>query len=520
MKVTLALAFLLFASTVHAQVTASPTTFDFGTMFPGQFESQTITYTCVQTPCICRSNETKGHKVVASNNTCWGFDSPGGSGETCTITWTLLATMAEDNCPSNVCAGSISVLFVTGGLPGGGEGGSASSNYTATVLSPKPTMTFSPSSLYFGNILYGVGNSITLPVTVTNTSQVDEDLTWTEIGVGFGVDDPAGSTCAPNLPPGQSCQITVYFGGYDWCGTAACAVPEPNHGVLKIWDSSTTPGTPSKSVFVGEVPLGGTSSPYIPPPPPPGAQITASPTMIDFGTMYTGQFGSVPVTYTCVVAPCVWSADEIKGDVVASDNTCKSTWKQGETENGSTCTVNWTFLASPAEVNCPSGICTGSVGVKVVATEASGENIGIATSTYTATVLSPKPTLTVTPTELDFGDILINGGNVPFTDFVAVTNVSEVTVDVSATITTQGDAFYLYPPIPCPTALTIGQSCQIPVNFQGWVPNCNTAAGEICTIGNSGSLKIYGTSATPGTPTTQYHEGTVKLQGQATRAQE
>jgi hypothetical protein len=509
MKVVLALAILLAGSVAYGQVTANPQNISFGTMYPGQFDSQSVTYTCVTAPCLWASDKIGGHGITASDNTCEATWIEHGTvnGSTCSVTWTFLANTSEVNCPSDICTGTITLNTVAGGNGSSGGGGDATVNYTATVLSPKPTMTFSPSDLGFGNIIYGLGNVLTLPVTVTNVSNVDEDITLTEIGVGFGAD---GSACAPNLAPQQSCQITVYFSGYDWCTNSACG-PETNHGVLKIWDSSTTPGTPSKSFYVGEVSLAGTSTPYIAPPPPPGAQVTASPTMVNFGTMYAGQFESQPVTYTCVVAPCVWSAEEITGHVVASDNTCKTTWKRGFTANGSTCSVTWTYLASTRDVNCPSSICTGSVGIKVVATEASGETVGTATSTYTATVLSPKPTLTFQPTEIDLSGNVGDIGN-PATGFVTLTNVSQVDVDVSNLTVSPagGPAYGFYASSQCPTSLAPTNSCQIEVFFQ---PNTSCGGGKSCTTTVTGSLKIWDESVTPGTPSTQYPVATIKLTG-------
>jgi len=520
---------VFLASVAQAQtvVTANPPAIDFGTLYPTNFDTQTIVYTCATGPCVGAETKTTEHKIIASDNTCkttWLEATPGETGSTCSVSWTFLANAAEVSCPSDVCTGAVAISV------GDGHGGAAvaSDTYTATVLSPKPTMTFSPASFDFGNIITGLGNVLTLSVTVTNVSNVDENLTWSEKGPGFSVDDPAGSTCAPNLPPGQSCQITVYFTGYTWCGACPDAPgTESNHGMLKIWDTSTTPGTPSNSDYVGTVALSGTSTPNPVPPPPPGAQITASPTVVSFGTMYPGQFDSETVTYTCLVAPCIWRADEIKGGVVASDNTCKSSWVRYNTVNGSTCVVTWTFLADTAEVNCPASTCAGSMGIKVVDPLASGEYVGTASSTYTATVLSPKPSVTISPKKINFGELNENaneGGPVP----VTITNVSEVSVNVSYCIVestyeneeggnflaglNSGTAGPVCPSMNAvPISLTPGQVATLDTYFFTDEGNCPN--NSPCTKTNAGTLRIWTTSTTPGTSTKTYFEGSVALLG-------
>jgi hypothetical protein len=265
--VGIALAVLLFVSVVHAQVpqvTASPTSTGFGTLYPGEFDSETITYTCVVGPCLWRTNNNQGHKVVASDiypggcTYAWIYSTPGQAGDTCTMTWTFLATEAEPNCPSNTCTGSFGITVVTGDI--GNVTGSASvqTQYTATVLSPKPNVSIFPNFINLGTDNANDGPAGPYYVTVMNISEVSVTITGTTSGAReffvFG-----NNQCGP-IGPQESCKIPVGFQGEYQCLNPYHSCDVTDAGTLKIWSQSTTPGTnETKLYFEGSVKLVGTS---------------------------------------------------------------------------------------------------------------------------------------------------------------------------------------------------------------------------------------------------------------------
>jgi len=259
MKVAMALAVLLFASVAQAQtvVTANPTAIDFGTLYPTDFDTQTIVYTCVTGPCVGAAPKiTGGHNILVSGNSCkasWTYFEPGQTGDTCSVSWTLKATNAEVNCPENVCTGTVGIS-VTNGVSN--DAILVSDGYTATVLSAKPIVTISPKSLDFGDQPLDEDFAGPYPVTVTNISEVTIELTY-EVINAYGSDFYVGHLASPvTLTPGQSVDLSVFENLLaNNCNTIPCTVHFS--GTLKIWSASVTPGTPGTTYLQGHVSLVG-----------------------------------------------------------------------------------------------------------------------------------------------------------------------------------------------------------------------------------------------------------------------
>ncbi len=286
MKLAIAFVVLFFASVAQAQtvVTANPTAISFGTLYPTDFDTQTIVYTCATGPCVGAAPKiTGGHAIVVSNNTCkanWTFFVPGQTGDTCSVSWTLKATNAEANCPENVCTGTVGIS-VTNGVSS--DAVVASDGYTATVFSANPRVTISPKSINWGEIPDVEDQVGPNPVTITNVSEVNVNVTYCIDQPPFGnlppdVDPPAnGLNFSVNEDgTGPSCQattrgtISLLTGGSATLGLwffvdlGYCARPQggclvPASGTLKIWSTSTTPGASTKTYFEGAVKLFGIS---------------------------------------------------------------------------------------------------------------------------------------------------------------------------------------------------------------------------------------------------------------------
>ncbi len=260
MKLAMVLSVLLFAAVAQAQtvVTANPTSIDFGTLYPGEFDTETITYTCATGPCVGAAPKiTGGHAVLVSANTCkanWTFFVPGQTGDTCSVSWTLTATSAEVNCPGNVCTGTVGIS-VTNGVSS--DAVVVSGGYTATVLSPKPTLAITPTELgwFWDPFQDGPVEQFT---TVTNVSEVSVSVSVAISGsnADYFILDPAFTV---NLGPGQETQIGVTAAQYkvphgcELLRGRECSATED--ATLKIWSTSTTPGTPGTPFLEGRVKL-------------------------------------------------------------------------------------------------------------------------------------------------------------------------------------------------------------------------------------------------------------------------
>lgn len=257
-------------------VTAAPPAIDFGTLYPTDFDTQTIVYTCATGPCVGAAPKiTGGHTILVSNNTCkvnWTFFVPGQTGDTCSVSWTLKATDSEVNCPENVCTGAVGIS-VTNGVSN--DAIVVTDGYTATIYSAKPVVTVSPKSLDFGGVNEENGESGPLPVTITNVSEVSVNVSYcidqpnaypNAEGGNFGDNgSDAGPYCpAPtpgqiSLTSGQAATIKMWF----FTDEGNCANYRPckaaSSGTLKVWSTSTTPDTSTKTYFEGNVALLGVS---------------------------------------------------------------------------------------------------------------------------------------------------------------------------------------------------------------------------------------------------------------------
>jgi hypothetical protein len=150
------------------------------------------------------------------------------------------------------------------------------------------------------------------------------------------------------------------------------------------------------------------------------------------------------------------------------------------------------------------------MGIKVVDPLASGEYVGTASSTYTATVYSDKPIVTISPKSINFGDNPIEedtAGPYP----VTITNVSEVTIEVTFEVSNAYGSYFSVTSPASPLTLTPGQSADLSVLLN--LGDCMSDHIP-CTVHYSGSITIWSASVTPGTPGTTYLQGKVSLIGE------
>src|SRR5215471_15996850 len=80
---------------------------------------------------------------------------------------------------------------------------------SASAAFAGPVVSFSPTSLDFGN--QSVGQSVTLPLTVTNTGTAVLNFSGISMNGGNRKDYSQTNTCGNTLAVGKSCTINVTF---------------------------------------------------------------------------------------------------------------------------------------------------------------------------------------------------------------------------------------------------------------------------------------------------------------------
>ena len=119
-------------------------------------------------------------------------------------------------------AGSCSLTFLTGGTRTLTAAYSGDANFTGTTSAPvtqsvsQPSISFSPSSLNFGNVV--LGKLAALIDTVSNTGNATLKITGVSLKLGAGSDKDDFAfvtTCGGSLAPGAKCLIVLGFNADD-----------------------------------------------------------------------------------------------------------------------------------------------------------------------------------------------------------------------------------------------------------------------------------------------------------------
>lgn len=206
-------------------------------------------------------------------------------------------------------------------IPSNASGSPHAVAMTGTGVAPGPAITFTPSSLVFGNVENG--KTATRGVTITNTGTAGLDVSSLSI-VGSAAFSVASQTCtAGTIAVGSSCSVSVVF------------APTSNGAVsaaLRV--TSNAPGSPHS------VPLSGTGAP----------PVSFAPPALNFGVVEAGTFSAesmVTLTNNSATSPLSITSIHVTG-AFASAFSISTPGCTGTIAAGSSCTVGLRFRPGAA----------------------------------------------------------------------------------------------------------------------------------------------------------------------------
>ncbi len=446
-------------------VTLTPTSLGFGTQLVGTSsaaQSSTLQNTG-NAPLVISSIGLTGANAgdFAQLSDCPLSPSTLAVGASCTISVTFSPTAAGSRTAS---------VTISDNAPGAPHAVALS----GTGVAAAPAVSFSPTSLGFGNQLVGTTSSAQ-DVTLTNSGTAA--LTISSIGVtGANAGDYAQTNTCPLSPStlavGASCTISATFApSASGARSAAISVADDAPGspqTVALSGTGTAPAvglTPSSVAFGNQL-IGATS---------PAQDATLTNT------------GSAPLTISSIGLTGTNSAD------YAQTNTCPL--GPSTLAAGASCTISITFTPSAG------GSRTASVSV---ADDAPG---GPHTVALSGTGVSAAPAVSLSPTSLGFGQQPV--GTTSASQDVTLTNSGSaaLTIDsIGVTGTNAGDFAQTNTCPLSPSTLGVGASCTISVTFaptaagsrSAGVSLVDDAPGSPQTVALSGTGTVPAVTLTPG----------------------
>jgi len=348
------------------------------------------------------------------------------------------------------------------------------SNGSVTVTESVAVLNVTPSSLNFGNQVFGTTSSAQT-VTISNDGVDGIDMAVSNLGF-TGVFSRSGGTCGSTpftLSDGQSCTVGIVF--------SPTAVTSYTGSFTVTSDASTTTN--------GSVSLSGAGIPA------PAGALTISPDPFDFGAVIansgndtqsftitnSGAAGSV-VTFGSPSASVSGS-----GDFVITQNNCSGTLSAS-----STCSLVVTFT--------PTSLAVVSTTLSVSGTDANSSAVSDSASISGEGTPFPAGDLTISPTSYDFGSVVANEGTPTQTFTITSSGDAGSTVDIT-TISVTGNGDFSVTSQNCVGALAQGATCSVTVTYS---PSAVATDNATLTVGgtdeNSDPYNASATLAGEGTP--------------------
>jgi len=354
-----------------------------------------------------------------------------------TLTAGQNATFSVQFTPASATGVNGSVVFADNA-----PGGSQTLPLTGSAVAANGTLSANPGSFNFSNVVVGSSSQQTITLKNSGAGTVSINQVSTT-GAGFST---SGISTGQTIAAGAQASFTATF-----APTSAGAAS----GTIAI---STNASNPTLSIA-----LSGTGT---------QGALSANPSSINFGSVLTGNSGSVSVTLTNTgTAPVSVSAASASGAVFSLSGFSAGTLNPGATSS-------FTVKFSPAT----SGSASGSVSVT---SNAPGSPLTISLSgSGTAT----QSQLTINPSSVAFNNVNV-GSNASQT--VTLTNTGNAALNITAaTITGSGYTMTL-----APTTVAAGANTTFTVQF------APASEGSL-----TGSISI--TSNAPGSPATIALSGT------------
>lgn len=443
---------------VTPTVTLTPSPLDFGNVQAGTVSG--LQFVTLNNPGPTPLNITSiaasgGAAFTVGGGTCTTA-TPVAAGASCTIGLTFFP---------NVAGPFSGTLAVTDN----GAGSPHTDALSGTGIAP--AVTLSPSPFNFGNVAAGTVANQSFTLTNNGPGPLSLANIATSGGAAFSL---GGGTCTTVTPiaAGASCTIGVAF---------FPNVAGPFSGSLIVTDNGVASPQTVALTGTGVAPT-----------------VTLSPSPFNFGNVVVGTAKTQVFTLTNTgLGPLQLSVIATSGSAAfaPAGGTCTPGTPVAA---GASCTINVAFYANVL------GPFSGSLTVI--------DNAANSPQTVALSGTGATPTLTVTPTTLDFGSVALNTTSAPQT--VTITNTSSVTAtftSVAPTISTGRGTFNLTNN--CGATLAGGASCTLTFSFSPG--SIGTPAAETFRIASDAStspqflnLMAIGGGTLSITPTTTLDFGT------------
>ena len=415
----------------------SPSTINFGNVTVGNTANQTVTLT---------NTGNSNVNVTAATATGAGFSVVGFVAGTLTPGQSTTFTARFAPGVAGAVSGTLSLTS------------NATNNPTVSLSgtgTPPPigTLTLNPTSINFGSVI--VGNTVSQSVTMTNTGTASLTISSSSVtGAGFSV---TGLTLPLTLTVGQSSTFTARFAP----GSAGAV----SGSVSLTSDASNSPAS---------VALSGTGVAQV-------LTLSASPTSLNFGSVSVGSSSTQSVTVT----------NSGNSNVTISSS---SVTGAGFTISGLTLPLTLTPSQSTSFsvqfAPAASGAVSGSVSLT------SNASNSPTTVSLSGTGATPTLTLTVSPTSINFGDVVVGS-----TASQTVTLLNTGSGDVTVTAINVTGTGYSFTGVTPPLTLTPGQSATVTLQFAPAAAGTTTGTASVVSNATNSpsniSLSGNGTSGIP-----------------------
>ena len=348
------------------------------------------------------------------------------------------------------------------------------SNGSVTVTESVAVLNVTPSTLNFGNQIFGTTSSAQT-VTISNDGVDGIDMSVSNLGF-TGVFSQSGGTCGSTpftLADGDSCTVGIVF--------SPTAVTSYSGTFTVTSDASTTTN--------GSVALSGAGIPA------PTGDLTISPEPFNFGGViansgndtqsFTVSSSGAPGSVVTFASPSASLSGS--GDFAITQNNCT-----GSLVAGSTCSIVVTFT--------PTSLAVVSTTLTVSGTDANSAAVSDTTSISGEGTPFPAGDLTISPTSYDFGSVVANEGTPTYTFTITSSGDVGSTVDIS-TVSVTGNGDFAVTSENCLGALAQGASCTVTVTYS---PSAVATDNATLTVGgtdeNTDAYNASATLAGEGTP--------------------
>ena len=414
---------------------------DFGPLISGQSLAQTLTLTATTQPTTIR--RVTSNPPFLSTTTCGTSLT---ASQSCTITLTYAPLLQSPTATPVTDTGTLTIEGDAASTPILITLTGSSTSTTASTAAPRlATYTLSEGGLAFFTTAVG-DISPAQTVTLINTGNLPLNVRNLQTTPDF----PATTTCSQPIAPQASCTFSLTFSPQS---------TGPRTGALQI---STDAGT-----SLDFITLYGLSSP---------SSLLLTPLTLDFGPQLVGTSSTLPIIVTNNgLVPVTFNSLAITSSYTQTNN-CPASGLI--LPPAATCTIQITF--TPTTLGNQPGALT-------VTTSASTLPL-----TVSVTGTGTQPALSVTPTSLDFGNVLLGfSSNLPIT--LANTGTAPLqNLTLTPTPT--------YTNTPCPTTLAPTQTCTTTITFTpvatGTTPGTLTIASS--DPNSPAKIPMTGTSTATG----------------------